>query len=124
MNTKKIKHCGKLHEVSKEVHRGYETATRRIIRKNKDFYDNETPFEKVYKVDLVSFEEKIEDSLIVTQAMKIANEHLTENEYEIFQKIILDGLSLRETAEIVGVSYVAVYKRKQKIFEKIRNLLN
>ena len=47
MSTKKIKYCGKLIEVSVEVHKGYETATRAIIRNNEKFRENEVPKAKV-----------------------------------------------------------------------------
>ncbi|MCL2837608.1 MAG: hypothetical protein FWE04_00865 [Oscillospiraceae bacterium] len=124
MEQKMIKHCGKLHEVSPEVHKAYETATRAIIRNNKDFHENEVATANVVKIDYVSFEDDVEDSLIVEQIKQLAAEHLTADEYIIYEKIFLDGLSERETAEIIGANNIYVHRKKQKIIEKIRNLLN
>ena len=120
METKKIIYGKKFYEVSEDVHRGYESSTRTFIRNNESFHKNEIPFEKVYPVKNVPFEDEVEDKLLCEEIKRLAKAHLNDDEYIIFRKIILDGESEREYAETLGITQQAVSKRKRKIIEKIK----
>ena len=123
MDTKKITYCGKLIEVPPEVHRAYETATTAIKRNNKKFHENETTFAKIYKTEPVSFEKQIEDKLLVEQIFQVAAEHLSEDEYIIFEKIICNGEREREYARSLGIPQKTLNNRKLKIVEKLKKIL-
>ena len=65
-----------------------------------------------------TFERKIE-----IEKLRIALLQLTEEEYKLIKALFFENKTLREYAEKVGISHVAIHLRKQQILKKLKKLL-
>ena len=99
----------------------------RVARKvNLISYDNETEEGAILKdiisnpIDNVeaSFERKIE-----IEKLRNALTQLNEEEYKLIKALFFENKTLREYAEKIGISHVAIQLRKQKILKKLEKFL-
>lgn len=67
--------------------------------------------------------EEIVERKIITDRLNQCVEFLSLKEKEIIKMIFVDELTEREISKKVGISQVAVHKRKQKILEKLKEFL-
>lgn len=65
-----------------------------------------------------SFERKIE-----IEKLRIALLQLTEEEYKLIKALFFENKTLREYAEKIGISHVAIQRRKQRILKKLEKFL-
>ena len=65
-----------------------------------------------------TFERKIE-----IEKLRIALLQLTEEEYKLIKALFFENKTLREYAEKIGISHVAIHLRKQQILKKLKKLL-
>lgn len=64
----------------------------------------------------------VEEKLLVDK-LHHALDKLTEEENKIIQALFFDELSERQYAVKQGLSQAAIHKRKQRVLEKLRNML-
>ena len=69
--------------------------------------------------DMIAEPEESENSMV--ELLREAAETFTERQKQIYQLHLLDGFSVKETAEILVVSSPAVTKHKRRIIEIIKN---
>ena len=66
----------------------------------------------------VSFERKIE-----IEKLRLVLLQLNEEEYKLIKALFFENKTLREYAEKIGISHVAIHLRKQQILKKLKKLL-
>lgn len=125
---------GMLMEVTEEAYRDFYRANRRQkyiaerSRKNGDFsYDMLTTDDFNGEDILVDDREPLDEQVvrkIMADKLRCAMFILSENEQELIRKIFFEELSERTLAEKYGVSQVAIHKRKVKILNKLKKLLD
>lgn len=124
---------GMLMEVTEEAYRDFYRAKRRQkyiaerSRKNGDFsYDMLTTDDFNGEDILVDDSEPIDEQVvrkIMVDKLRCAMFILSENEQELIREIFFEELSERTLAKKYGVSQVAIHKRKVKILNKLKKLL-
>lgn len=65
-----------------------------------------------------TFERKIE-----VEKLRTALLQLTEEEYNLIKALFFENKTLREYAEKIGISHVAIQRRKERIFKKLKKYL-
>ena len=124
---------GMLMEVTEEAYRDFYRAKRRQkyiaerSRKNGDFsYDMLTTDDFNGEDILVDDSEPLDEQVvrkIMVDKLRCAMFILSENEQELIREIFFEELSERTLAGKYGVSQVAIHKRKVKILNKLKKLL-
>lgn len=66
---------------------------------------------------------EIVEQNIIMDKLQVALDMLTEDEQRLIQALFFDELTERDVAKQYGISQVAVHKRKKKILEKMKELL-
>ncbi len=56
--------------------------------------------------------------------LHIALKQLSEDEWAIIKMLFYDEMSERDTAKVLGISQVAVNKRKHRILKKLKKIIN
>lgn len=122
-------------EVTKEVYDEFHRSEWRIAKNEDKHNANETPFSNLIGSKDGAYEnffEFIDDSLnpeiLSIEKMKIealytAMRNFSETDYELIQALFFDGLTEREYAELMGVFRNAVHKRKIRILEKLKKIM-
>ncbi len=85
-------------------------------------YDNETQDGTEYKNVILNSTDNIEVSFerkIEIEKLRLVLLQLNEEEYKLIKALFFENKTLREYAEKVGISHVAIYLRKQQILKKI-----
>ena len=124
---------GMLLEVPKEVHveMNRERSRRMYIRKLSK-KTSEVSYEAMitedYKGSIVSVDDTpdvfgIVEQKLACEELHKALEELPVEERELMQALYFDGYSERAYAKGIGLSQVAVHKRKKQVLEKLRNKL-
>ena len=54
----------------------------------------------------------------------MALKQLSEDEWVIIKMLFYDEMSERDTAKVLGISQVAVNKRKHRILKKLKKIIN
>lgn len=124
---------GMLMEVTEDAYRDFYSAKRRQkyiterSRKNGDFsYDMLTTDDFNGEDIIVDDREPLDEQVVrkvMVDKLRYAMFILPENEQELIRKIFFEELSERTLAEKYGVSQVAIHKRKVKILNKLKKLL-
>lgn len=124
---------GMLMEVTEEAYRNFYKARRRQkyieerSAKNGDFsYDMLTTDDFNGEDILVDESEPLDEQVlrkIILDKLRHAMLLLSDDEQELIREIFFEELSERTLAERYGVSQVAIHKRKVKILNKLKKLL-
>ena len=57
------------------------------------------------------------------EKLHIALQQLTAEELDIIKKVFFENMTEREIAKLLGISQVAVNKRKHRILEKLKKII-
>lgn len=124
---------GMLMEVTEEIYRDFYKSQRRQkyiderSAENGDFsYDMLTTDDFNGEDILVDTSQEISDAVIhkiMLDKLRDSLLLLSGDEQKLIQEIYFDGLSERNLAEKYGVSQVAIHKRKVKILEKLKKII-
>ena len=56
-------------------------------------------------------------------AVRLAVEKLDEDEKEVIVLLVINGQSVGETADIMGISRFSVYRTQKRALKKLKNIL-
>ncbi len=109
--------AGKYHERGKVMAYLYTIAANLI----KDSYRNKKTFPAAEPLDenIQASSEDMDTSLAVRQAV----EKLDEDEKEVIVLLVINGQSVGETADIMGISRFSVYRTQKRALKKLKNIL-
>jgi DNA-directed RNA polymerase specialized sigma24 family protein len=120
-------------EVSAEVYRAYSQADRReryqaerdenVLLSLERFAEDEMHLSYLTGRHNESAEDAAFRDVLPGQAM-LAFGCLAPEEQHLIRALIVDGVTERDYAAVLGISQVAVHKRKQRILGKIQNILD
>lgn len=68
-------------------------------------------------------DDKRNDARLLIFIHRLALNHLTKQEYDIYELYFKEGYRIQDIAKRYGVSYQSVYRRIQKIIEKIKKII-
>jgi len=119
-------------EVSEKVYRAYSKADRRerycaecdagrlfsLERMDED----DVPLSYMVNLHTESAEDAVIKKMFIEQAMA-AFSALSPEEQRLIQAVVMEGLTEQEFADAIGVSQVAVHKRKKRILKKLSDLM-
>lgn len=114
--------------VSEEVYRAYRQPVWRETKRSEVRSDHEYSYERMLEdgMEIASretlVENIVEDKLMLDMLLAALNE-LTADERNLIDALFYQGKSEREVAGEIGISSIAVHKRKHKILSKLRKLL-
>lgn len=124
---------GKEIELSEEVKNIFEEARKaeqKILRKEKRYgvYLSSTFVENKHidLDDILFSEDDVKEKVIKNEIISLVRQALTKfgsDELEIIKLLIDEQLTEREISKILGISQVAVHKKKHKIYNKLKTLL-
>lgn len=119
---------GEMVEVSEEVYRLYYGSKRSELyqhekeSKNKVVYFSDVEHENIDNM-LIDYSVDVERQILSDLLIQTIKREFTKKEFEIIDGLYIQGMSMRELAEKLGISYNAVLKRKNRVYPKIKNFL-
>lgn len=127
----------KIHGYVLEVDEKYYKEYYQYLNRRRYLLDQSELYKEFYfsylDTDDMLGEETIEDMTInvedtainhiLIEKIKENLPHLEQKEKEIIQKLFYDGISERELAREYGISQPAIHKKKQKILQKIKLMI-
>lgn len=114
--------------VSKEVYSAYKLSVWSERNKNRFRLKAETSLDQILEtgMEFASSEMSVEEAAcrkILMETVTAALLSLAEDERKLITAIFFEEKSLRDIAENLGISHVAVHKRKNNILKKLRGII-
>lgn len=117
---------GKKVEVSEEIYKVYWQEKKQVDRKNHllffSSFDHDGHFEDSI-VDEGFDVDKIVQTQMMIEAVRDALSKLNDEEREIIDRLYFNDETIRSVAETKKISHPALIKRRNKILDKLRELL-
>ena len=121
-------------DVTKEVYDAYSQADRReryiaeevepgLVLSLDEMLEDHIPLEKLISSPEMELEQTIVDMDEANRMKRMLSEglaSLNDSERQLIQALFFDGVSAREYARMLGVSDMAVRKRRDRILKKLR----